>query len=45
MLRKCNCTPLLIVDDNDYNLFVLQSYCSIINISADIVSASNMLPL
>ena len=34
----CDCKDILIVDDNDYNLFVLQGYLKSMNTSADVVS-------
>eukprot|EP01022_Parablepharisma_sp_SALTPOND_P007971 TRINITY_DN135000_c0_g1_i1.p1 TRINITY_DN135000_c0_g1~~TRINITY_DN135000_c0_g1_i1.p1 ORF type:complete len:668 (-),score=90.14 TRINITY_DN135000_c0_g1_i1:95-2098(-) len=33
--ENCTCSKILIVDDNEYNLFVLQSYLKAIEVSAD----------
>ncbi len=33
--QPCQCSRILIVDDNEYNLFVLQNYMASVNIVAD----------
>lgn len=35
--QKCDCSKLLVVDDNDANIFVLQGYSKIQKICCDTV--------
>lgn len=39
-MLDCGCPKLLVVDDNDSNVFVIQNYCRMLRLATDVVSIS-----